>query len=60
VFAKTGTIANVNSLSGYVTTDGGRRLIFSIMSNGSGLPSATVRRAIDALIMAIAREGGSQ
>lgn len=60
LFAKTGTIANVNSLSGYVTTDGGRKLIFSIMSNGSGLPSAPVRRAIDALITAIAREGGSQ
>jgi D-alanyl-D-alanine carboxypeptidase/D-alanyl-D-alanine-endopeptidase (penicillin-binding protein 4) len=60
VFAKTGTIANVNSLSGYVTTEGGRRLVFSIMTNGSGLPSASVRRAIDALVTVIAKEGGSQ
>ncbi|HSJ15662.1 MAG TPA: D-alanyl-D-alanine carboxypeptidase/D-alanyl-D-alanine-endopeptidase, partial [Longimicrobiales bacterium] len=40
--AKTGTIANVNALSGYLTTDSGRELTFSILSNGSGLPSATV------------------
>jgi D-alanyl-D-alanine carboxypeptidase/D-alanyl-D-alanine-endopeptidase (penicillin-binding protein 4) len=54
--AKTGTITNVNSLSGYL---GGRReLIFSIMTNGSGVSSAAVRRGIDRIVQAAAREGG--
>ncbi|MGD8276462.1 MAG: D-alanyl-D-alanine carboxypeptidase/D-alanyl-D-alanine-endopeptidase [Gemmatimonadota bacterium] len=54
--AKTGTITNVNSLSGYMS--GGRELIFSIMTNGSGTSSAAVRRGIDRIVQAVAREGG--
>jgi D-alanyl-D-alanine carboxypeptidase/D-alanyl-D-alanine-endopeptidase (penicillin-binding protein 4) len=54
VFAKTGTIANVNSLSGYITTRNGRELIFSIMTNSSGRSAAQVRRAIDRLVVAMA------
>lgn len=56
VFAKTGTITNVNSLSGYITTASGRELIFSIMTNASGRPSAQVRRAIDHLVQTLALE----
>ncbi|MFH1766082.1 MAG: D-alanyl-D-alanine carboxypeptidase [Gemmatimonadota bacterium] len=55
VFAKTGTITHVNSLSGYVFTDSGRELIFSIFTNGSGLPSGDVRPGIDQIIEAVAR-----
>ncbi|MGH7554981.1 MAG: D-alanyl-D-alanine carboxypeptidase/D-alanyl-D-alanine endopeptidase [Longimicrobiales bacterium] len=55
--AKTGTIANVNSLSGFVKTGSGRELAFAIFTNGSGLPSATVRHAIDAIVLAIAQLG---
>jgi D-alanyl-D-alanine carboxypeptidase/D-alanyl-D-alanine-endopeptidase (penicillin-binding protein 4) len=54
--AKTGTITNVNSLSGYL--NGRRELIFSIMTNGSGVSSAAVRRGIDRIVQAVAREGG--
>lgn len=56
VAAKTGTIANVNSLSGYLRTDQGRDLTFSIITNGTGRPSALVRAAMDTLVRAIARE----
>jgi D-alanyl-D-alanine carboxypeptidase/D-alanyl-D-alanine-endopeptidase (penicillin-binding protein 4) len=54
VQAKTGTISNVNSLSGYVIDDAGDEMIFSILTNGSGLPSSRVRRAIDEVVRAIA------
>ncbi|HIA74588.1 MAG TPA: D-alanyl-D-alanine carboxypeptidase/D-alanyl-D-alanine-endopeptidase [Gemmatimonadetes bacterium] len=55
VFAKTGTISNVNSLSGYLTRDDGSEVVFSILSNGSGLPSGQVRAAIDDLVRILAR-----
>jgi D-alanyl-D-alanine carboxypeptidase/D-alanyl-D-alanine-endopeptidase (penicillin-binding protein 4) len=32
--AKTGTLATVSALSGYVTSAGGERLAFSIIANG--------------------------
>lgn len=56
VFAKTGTIANVNSLSGYVITDAGDELVFSVLTNGSGLPASRVRGAIDRIVEAIAKQ----
>lgn len=59
VFAKTGTITNVNSLSGYLVTDPGVELTFSILTNGTGLRSTAVRPAIDAVVEAIARYGGT-
>ncbi len=55
LFAKTGTISHVNSLSGYLVLQGGRPLIFSILTNGSGLPSSTVRRGIDQVVRALLR-----
>jgi D-alanyl-D-alanine carboxypeptidase/D-alanyl-D-alanine-endopeptidase (penicillin-binding protein 4) len=58
--AKTGSITNVNTLSGYVTTRDGRTLIFSIMTNGSGVSAAAVRRGMDSIILAIAGEGARQ
>lgn len=54
--AKTGTIANVNALSGYLRTIDGRDVTFSIVTNASGRPSSEMRRAIDAIVQAIARE----
>lgn len=54
--AKTGTITNVNSLSGYLRNAEGRDITFSIMTNTSGRSSAEVRRAMDAIVKAIAAE----
>ena len=55
VFAKTGTISNVNSLSGYLVRDDGREIVFSILTNGSGLPSSRVRASIDDVVRGLAR-----
>src|SRR5687768_15054391 len=52
--AKTGTIANVNSLSGYLTTADGRNLTFVIFTNASGRASGDVRRGIDRIVNALA------
>jgi serine-type D-Ala-D-Ala carboxypeptidase/endopeptidase (penicillin-binding protein 4) len=54
VYAKTGTITNVGSLSGYLVTRAGRELTFSIMVNASGRSSNQVRRGIDRLVVALA------
>jgi D-alanyl-D-alanine carboxypeptidase/D-alanyl-D-alanine-endopeptidase (penicillin-binding protein 4) len=54
LFAKTGTISNVNSLSGYLVGKDGREVVFSLLSNGSGLPSARVRAALDDVITVLA------
>ncbi|MHB1191840.1 MAG: D-alanyl-D-alanine carboxypeptidase/D-alanyl-D-alanine endopeptidase [Longimicrobiales bacterium] len=52
-FGKTGSLNGVNAVSGYVTTPDGRELIFSILSNASGLASGPVVSAIDQMIMAL-------
>ncbi|HEX7088960.1 MAG TPA: D-alanyl-D-alanine carboxypeptidase/D-alanyl-D-alanine-endopeptidase [Longimicrobiales bacterium] len=60
LYAKTGTITHVNSLTGYLTTASGRELIFSILTNASGQPSGEVRRAIDGIARTIAEQGGAR
>jgi D-alanyl-D-alanine carboxypeptidase/D-alanyl-D-alanine-endopeptidase (penicillin-binding protein 4) len=47
VMAKTGTIANVRSLSGYVTTRDGELVAFSIIANNFILPAATIDYAAE-------------
>jgi serine-type D-Ala-D-Ala carboxypeptidase/endopeptidase (penicillin-binding protein 4) len=55
LFAKTGTITNVNSLSGHFIAADGREYLFSILSNASGVPAAIVRAAIDDVVLTMAR-----
>jgi D-alanyl-D-alanine carboxypeptidase/D-alanyl-D-alanine-endopeptidase (penicillin-binding protein 4) len=55
VFGKTGTISNVNSLSGYLIRDDGRELLFSILTNASNLSAAAVRGRIDAIVREMAK-----
>lgn len=45
--AKTGSIANVRSLSGYVRTRDGETLVFSVLSNDFVIPAATVNWIAD-------------
>ena len=54
VHAKTGSIGAARSLSGYVTTADGERLIFSIMANNWTTPSDAVLSVIDQIAAALA------
>jgi D-alanyl-D-alanine carboxypeptidase/D-alanyl-D-alanine-endopeptidase (penicillin-binding protein 4) len=51
--AKTGTLSGVHALSGYVTTLGGRRVVFSVIANNS---SSSVNGAIDDMMATIAAD----
>jgi D-alanyl-D-alanine carboxypeptidase len=45
----------VNSLSGYLVRNNGSRVIFSILTNGSGLTATRMRDTIDDLVRVLAR-----
>jgi D-alanyl-D-alanine carboxypeptidase/D-alanyl-D-alanine-endopeptidase (penicillin-binding protein 4) len=45
--AKTGSISNARSLSGYVRTRDGEMLVFSILANDFVIPAATVNWIAD-------------
>lgn len=55
VHAKTGTMTSVNSLSGYVTDRGGRKLIFSAVANNALVNVADI---LDSAAVAMASSGG--
>ena len=54
VHAKTGTMSNIRSLAGYVTTRDGEPLAFVIMVNNFEGTGATAVQAIDAIAVALA------
>lgn len=55
VRAKTGTLSNVSSLSGYVTSDRGTPVAFSVFCNHHLAKGDQVRSAQDVLVNALAR-----
>ena len=60
VYAKTGSLGGVKSLSGYATTERGDRVAFSILSNNFNLPNKRVTDTIDAILEAIVEDGPSR
>jgi serine-type D-Ala-D-Ala carboxypeptidase/endopeptidase (penicillin-binding protein 4) len=56
IHAKTGTVEHVRTLSGFAETTGGRKLVFSFMSNNEDVKNHEVHDAIDALCEAMIQE----
>jgi D-alanyl-D-alanine carboxypeptidase/D-alanyl-D-alanine-endopeptidase (penicillin-binding protein 4) len=54
VHAKTGSISNARTLSGYVTTADGERLVFVLMANHFTVPSRVVDRTQDWILERLA------
>jgi D-alanyl-D-alanine carboxypeptidase/D-alanyl-D-alanine-endopeptidase (penicillin-binding protein 4) len=52
--AKTGSIANVRALSGYVRTRDGETLVFSLLANSFTIPAATVNWIADLAVESMA------
>ena len=52
--AKTGSISNVRSLSGFVRTSDGEMLVFSILANDFVIPAATVNWITDLAVEVLA------
>jgi D-alanyl-D-alanine carboxypeptidase/D-alanyl-D-alanine-endopeptidase (penicillin-binding protein 4) len=56
IHAKTGSVSHVRTLSGYADTTGGRRLIFSFLSNNQSVKNHEVHDALDGLCLAMIEE----
>jgi serine-type D-Ala-D-Ala carboxypeptidase/endopeptidase (penicillin-binding protein 4) len=54
VVAKTGTLGEVNTLSGYLTAQSGRMLVFSVLVNAHDPSGNAARTALDRIVTAIA------
>jgi D-alanyl-D-alanine carboxypeptidase/D-alanyl-D-alanine-endopeptidase (penicillin-binding protein 4) len=56
IHAKTGSVEHVRTLSGFAETLGGRRLIFSFLSNNQGGKNHEASDALDGLCLAMIEE----
>ena len=56
IFAKTGTLSNNIALSGYLITDKGKILIFSVLINHFPGPATPARKAIQAFIEQVKKD----
>jgi D-alanyl-D-alanine carboxypeptidase/D-alanyl-D-alanine-endopeptidase (penicillin-binding protein 4) len=56
IHAKTGSVEHVRTLSGFAETPGGRRLIFSFLSNNQGGKSHEAADALNGLCVAMLEE----
>ncbi len=54
VRAKSGTIDNVRAISGYVEDADGKTLVFSIVANNYGIPTAQIDAAVDKALLRLA------
>jgi D-alanyl-D-alanine carboxypeptidase/D-alanyl-D-alanine-endopeptidase (penicillin-binding protein 4) len=51
---KTGSMANVRAMAGYLQTAGGEKLVFAILANNFDAPASTVIAAADAIVVRLA------
>ncbi|TXT29164.1 MAG: D-alanyl-D-alanine carboxypeptidase / D-alanyl-D-alanine-endopeptidase, partial [Chitinophagaceae bacterium] len=53
IYAKTGTLTSHVALSGYLITNKGKELIFSVMVNAHQSSAATIRKSIESFLTSI-------